>query len=279
MTALSRTPVFDAADTAALLDYPALLATLARTVADYAAGKIVSPERLVVPLQAGGVMLSMPSSAHDLAIHKLVNVCPGNAARGLPTILGQVIACDATTGEMRFVLVGRACAGGPASVHVSIVARAAARLICVKPAAPSSCVRFDRRAAFGEQFAQHAAVAAVFVVAIAADRERGRRRQRSEQVEHLRRIAMRHLGTEVTLERAPFGVAFGGLRLRDEFGARRQRRQPHVVIIARGEFGFRHAARRPTYRADPQPFARRARRSQLYDPYTHAFRVDLRTIP
>ncbi|MCA7957467.1 ornithine cyclodeaminase [Burkholderia multivorans] len=111
MTALSRTPVFDAADTAALLDYHTLLATLARTVADYAAGKIVSPERLVVPLQAGGVMLSMPSSAHDLAIHKLVNVCPGNAARGLPTILGQVIACDATTGEMRFVLDGPTVTG------------------------------------------------------------------------------------------------------------------------------------------------------------------------
>ncbi|RAG13540.1 delta(1)-pyrroline-2-carboxylate reductase family protein, partial [Burkholderia multivorans] len=111
MTALSRTPVFDAADTAALLDYPALLATLTRTVADYAAGEIVSPERLVVPLQAGGVMLSMPSSAHDLAIHKLVNVCPGNAARGLPTILGQVIACDATTGEMRFVLDGPTVTG------------------------------------------------------------------------------------------------------------------------------------------------------------------------
>ncbi|MBU9518034.1 delta(1)-pyrroline-2-carboxylate reductase family protein [Burkholderia multivorans] len=111
MTALSRTPVFDAADTAALLDYPALLATLARTVADYAAGEIVSPERLVVPLQAGGVMLSMPSSAPDLAIHKLVNVCPGNAARGLSTILGQVIACDATTGEMRFVLDGPTVTG------------------------------------------------------------------------------------------------------------------------------------------------------------------------
>ncbi len=111
MTALSRTPVFDAADTAALLDYPALLATLRQTVADYAAGEIVSPERLVVPLQAGGVMLSMPSSARDLAAHKLVNVCPGNGARGLSTILGQVSAYDATTGELRFVLDGPTVTG------------------------------------------------------------------------------------------------------------------------------------------------------------------------
>ncbi|MGZ2747775.1 bifunctional Delta(1)-pyrroline-2-carboxylate/Delta(1)-piperideine-2-carboxylate reductase [Burkholderia stagnalis] len=111
MTALAQTPVFDAAATAALLDYPALLATLRQTVVEYATGGIVSPERLVVPLQAGGVMLSMPSSAHDLAIHKLVNVCPGNGARGLPTILGQVIACDAVTGEMRFVLDGPTVTG------------------------------------------------------------------------------------------------------------------------------------------------------------------------
>ncbi|KUZ76145.1 ornithine cyclodeaminase [Burkholderia ubonensis] len=111
MTALSQTPVFGAAATAALLDYSALLAALRQTVVEYAAGGIVSPERLVVPLQAGGVMLSMPSSAHDIAIHKLVNVCPGNAARGLPTILGQVIACDATTGEMRFVLDGPTVTG------------------------------------------------------------------------------------------------------------------------------------------------------------------------
>ncbi|KWI84774.1 ornithine cyclodeaminase [Burkholderia ubonensis] len=111
MTALSQTPVFGAAATAALLDYPALLAALRQTVVEYAAGGIVSPERLVVPLQAGGVMLSMPSSARDIAIHKLVNVCPGNAARGLPTILGQVIACDATTGEMRFVLDGPTVTG------------------------------------------------------------------------------------------------------------------------------------------------------------------------
>ncbi|KDB08260.1 ornithine cyclodeaminase/mu-crystallin [Burkholderia sp. lig30] len=111
MTASSPTPVFDAAATAALLDYPALLAALRQTVVEYAAGEIVSPERMVVPLQAGGVMLSMPSSARDIAIHKLVNVCPGNGARGLPTIHGQVVACDAVTGEMRFVLDGPTVTG------------------------------------------------------------------------------------------------------------------------------------------------------------------------
>ncbi|SIT39455.1 Ornithine cyclodeaminase (fragment) [Paraburkholderia piptadeniae] len=56
-------------------------------------------------------MLSMPASAEDIAIHKLVNVCPSNAARQLPTIHGQVIACDALTGEMLFVLDGPTVTG------------------------------------------------------------------------------------------------------------------------------------------------------------------------
>jgi 1-piperideine-2-carboxylate/1-pyrroline-2-carboxylate reductase [NAD(P)H] len=62
-------------------------------------------------MQEGGVMLSMPSSASDLAIHKLVNVCPANNARQLPTIHGQVIACDSHTGEILFVLDGPTVTG------------------------------------------------------------------------------------------------------------------------------------------------------------------------
>ena len=101
---------FDALETASLLDYTALVETLRRTVVEYGAGNIVSPERLSIPLR-GGVMLSMPSSAEDIASHKLVNVCPGNTARNLPTINGQVIACDPVTGEMLFVLDGPTVTG------------------------------------------------------------------------------------------------------------------------------------------------------------------------
>jgi len=71
----------------------------------------VSPERLVVPLNAGGIMLSMPATAPDLAIHKLVNVCASNGPRGLPTIHGQVMAFDADTGETLFILDGPTVTG------------------------------------------------------------------------------------------------------------------------------------------------------------------------
>ncbi|MFL9863541.1 delta(1)-pyrroline-2-carboxylate reductase family protein [Paraburkholderia fungorum] len=102
---------FDAHATAALLGYPQLMHVLRETIIEYGAGRIVSPERLSVPMQEGGLMLSMPSSAEDIAIHKLVNVCPSNGRRQLPTIHGQVIACDAHTGEMLFVLDGPTVTG------------------------------------------------------------------------------------------------------------------------------------------------------------------------
>ncbi|WP_028203534.1 bifunctional Delta(1)-pyrroline-2-carboxylate/Delta(1)-piperideine-2-carboxylate reductase [Paraburkholderia nodosa] len=102
---------FDAAATASLLDYRLLVRVLAETVVEYSAGKVVSPERLAIPIQEGGLMLSMPASAPDIAIHKLVNVCPTNTSRQLPTIHGQVIACDAFTGEMLFMLDGPTVTG------------------------------------------------------------------------------------------------------------------------------------------------------------------------
>lgn len=102
---------FDEQQTAALLPYSELVDALSITVTEYGAGKIVSPERLVVPLEAKGVMLSMPASAADLAIHKLVNVCPGNGAKGLPTIHGQVTAYDSITGQALFTLDGPTVTG------------------------------------------------------------------------------------------------------------------------------------------------------------------------
>ncbi|WP_244164241.1 bifunctional Delta(1)-pyrroline-2-carboxylate/Delta(1)-piperideine-2-carboxylate reductase [Caballeronia sordidicola] len=102
---------FDEQQTAALLPYVELVDALSVAVTEYGAGKIVSPERLVVSLQANGVMLSMPASAADLAIHKLVNVCPGNGAKGLPTIHGQVTAYDSITGQALFTLDGPTVTG------------------------------------------------------------------------------------------------------------------------------------------------------------------------
>lgn len=105
------TQISDAAATARLIPYAALVDALKRASIDYAQQRIASPERLVVPLNDGGLMLSMPATAPDLAIHKLVNVCASNGPRGLPTIHGQVMAFDADTGETLFILDGPTVTG------------------------------------------------------------------------------------------------------------------------------------------------------------------------
>ncbi|MFM0504178.1 bifunctional Delta(1)-pyrroline-2-carboxylate/Delta(1)-piperideine-2-carboxylate reductase [Paraburkholderia caffeinilytica] len=105
------TQIFDAAATARLIPYATLVDALKRANIDYAQQRIASPERLVVPLNDGGIMLSMPATAPDLAIHKLVNVCASNRPRGIPTIHGQVMAFDADTGETLFILDGPTVTG------------------------------------------------------------------------------------------------------------------------------------------------------------------------
>lgn len=96
----------DAAATAALLPFDRLVAAIARAAAEYDQGAIASPERMVVPLDAGGVLLSMPATAGDLCIHKLVTVVPDNRGRRLPVIHGVVTVCDATTGRPLCLLDG-----------------------------------------------------------------------------------------------------------------------------------------------------------------------------
>ncbi|CAO3457594.1 bifunctional Delta(1)-pyrroline-2-carboxylate/Delta(1)-piperideine-2-carboxylate reductase [Azospirillum largimobile] len=103
---MSLLAVLTAEQTAARLPFPALCDAVAAAARDYAAGRITSPERQVLPLPDGGVLLSMPATAADIAIHKLVNVNPGNGAKGLPTIHGVVSAFDAATGAPQVILDG-----------------------------------------------------------------------------------------------------------------------------------------------------------------------------
>lgn len=102
---------FDAEATARLTPFPALVDALAQACEEAARGEIASPPRLVVPLNQGGSMLSMPACARDLAIHKLVTVCPTNRQRALPTIHGHVSVCDPDTGEALLALDGPTVTG------------------------------------------------------------------------------------------------------------------------------------------------------------------------
>lgn len=111
MTDRSDLLVFSPERTAELLDFPSLIDAVAQAALDYQAGAILSPARLVVPLGQGGVLLSMPATAADVGIHKLVSVQPANAQRQLPTLHGVVTVCDAQTGQPVCLLDGPVVTG------------------------------------------------------------------------------------------------------------------------------------------------------------------------
>lgn len=92
--------------TAALLPYSQLVQSLANACQEYEFGKIVSPERMVVPFPEDGVMLSMPAVASDISINKLVNVVPGNRSKGIATINGHVSVFDTASGQPLVILDG-----------------------------------------------------------------------------------------------------------------------------------------------------------------------------
>jgi 1-piperideine-2-carboxylate/1-pyrroline-2-carboxylate reductase [NAD(P)H] len=102
--------VHDAAATARALPWAALVHALERTLADMAAGHVQAPERWVLPLAPTTSWFLMPAwlgpAAGDLAAIKLITYATGNAERGLPAILGDVLVLRASTGERLALLDG-----------------------------------------------------------------------------------------------------------------------------------------------------------------------------
>jgi ornithine cyclodeaminase len=89
------TRILGAGETAARLPY----AALADAIRDVSLSEIEAPPRLAVPLPEGGVLLVMPASDGEIAVTKLVTVHPGNTARGMPTIQGEMVVMEAVTGR------------------------------------------------------------------------------------------------------------------------------------------------------------------------------------
>ncbi|PRA51969.1 MULTISPECIES: bifunctional Delta(1)-pyrroline-2-carboxylate/Delta(1)-piperideine-2-carboxylate reductase [Pseudomonas] len=115
--------ICDKAETAALLDFAQLTDAIEQASQEYTQGQITSPERMVVPMALGGVMLSMPAVSEDLAIHKLVNVQPKNRDLNIPTIHGHVSVYDAETGSPLFILDGPEVTGRRTAAVTMLVIR------------------------------------------------------------------------------------------------------------------------------------------------------------
>ncbi len=98
--------ILDAKRTADRLPYPALADSIREVALASGSGDVQAPPRLALPLREGGVLLVMPASTPGIAITKLVTVHPENPGNDLPTIQGEVVVMDATTGERLGLLEG-----------------------------------------------------------------------------------------------------------------------------------------------------------------------------
>ena len=100
------TRILDAKETAAALPYAALADAIRDVALARPSDAVQAPPRQALPLPDGAVLLVMPASDGELAITKLVTVHPENARRGLPTIQGEVVVMEASTGTRLGLLDG-----------------------------------------------------------------------------------------------------------------------------------------------------------------------------
>jgi 1-piperideine-2-carboxylate/1-pyrroline-2-carboxylate reductase [NAD(P)H] len=98
--------ILNAEQTASALPYAQLVPAVAQAARELAQQHIQAPERLVVPMAAGGVLLAMPAVGQDLSVTKLVTAHPRNAALGLPVIQGEVVVMDTASGRRLALLDG-----------------------------------------------------------------------------------------------------------------------------------------------------------------------------
>jgi 1-piperideine-2-carboxylate/1-pyrroline-2-carboxylate reductase [NAD(P)H] len=124
--------LLDAKRTADRLPYPELADSIREVALARRSGVLLAPPRLVLPLQEGGVLLVMPASDEEISITKLVTVHPENPGHGLPTIQGEVVVMDATTGERLGLLEG----GVVTARRTAALSMLAARELAPRPEGP-----------------------------------------------------------------------------------------------------------------------------------------------
>ena len=67
---------------------------------------VVVPPRIVQAMPGGGTLFAMPAVDARVAITKLITLIPDNAARGLPSIQGDMVVFDVATGQRTALLDG-----------------------------------------------------------------------------------------------------------------------------------------------------------------------------
>jgi thiomorpholine-carboxylate dehydrogenase len=96
---------FDDAAVRRLLRLDALLEGMRRALVDLSAGRVVQPLRMVMEIPAHqGLLFLKPALTRDALVTKLITQLPGNAARGLPTMLATLVLMDPATGQTLAVM-------------------------------------------------------------------------------------------------------------------------------------------------------------------------------
>jgi 1-piperideine-2-carboxylate/1-pyrroline-2-carboxylate reductase [NAD(P)H] len=124
--------ILDARETAERLPYLALAESIRQVALAMGSDDLQAPPRFAVPLQEGGILLVMPAADTEIAITKLVTVHPENPGRDLPTIQGEVVVMDATTGERLGLLEG----GVVTARRTAALSMLAARELAPRPDGP-----------------------------------------------------------------------------------------------------------------------------------------------
>jgi ornithine cyclodeaminase len=98
----------DDATVTRLLEPIALVDTMAQTLIAYSAGQMVNPLRIACEVPAGaaagGMLFVKPVITPDTIVTKVITQMPGNAARGLPTLLATLMVMERATGRLLGVL-------------------------------------------------------------------------------------------------------------------------------------------------------------------------------
>jgi thiomorpholine-carboxylate dehydrogenase len=95
------------AEVRSLLGLEPLIAAMRRALVELSAGRVVQPLRTVMELGAeGGLLFIKPVLTAEALATKLITLIPGNAGRGLPTLLATIVLMDPKTGETLAVMDG-----------------------------------------------------------------------------------------------------------------------------------------------------------------------------
>ncbi len=119
--------VFDAAETAAALPYPALLDAIEAAFAAGWTAPLRHHHTMKRPGEPDATLLLMPAWAGDTGGVKIVNATPAAAARGMPTIAASYLLFDAATGAHLALMDGATLTARRTAAASALAARLLAR--------------------------------------------------------------------------------------------------------------------------------------------------------